>query len=105
MKKYKITIILAAMALSLTACADKPYSYDEASAPKAMDNFNEADIIGRMTAIKNGLKPNLKPSGQTPAPGAAGSFLGRPDLHARNKRGPRQKRLSSRLPGGFEIRG
>ena len=51
------------MALALTACSNNRLSYDENSAPEAMDNFNEADIIGRMTAIKNGLTPKIKPSG------------------------------------------
>jgi len=62
--------------LALTACSNNQYSYDENSAPKAMDNFNEADIIDRMTAIKNGLTPKLKPKNQDsvrpkePAPSA-----------------------------------
>ncbi len=59
MKKiFFLSIIL----LTLTACSSGQVSYDESDAPKAMDNFSEADIIGRMTALKNGLKPNVKPS-------------------------------------------
>jgi len=67
MKKYKIIILLAAMTLALTACFNNRLSYDESNAPKTMDNFNEADIIGRMTAIKNGLTPKMKPSGRSSA--------------------------------------
>lgn len=62
MKKIILSIILT---LTLTACSNAPASFDESSAPKTMDNFSEADIIGRMTAIKNGLKPNVKPTGKT----------------------------------------
>jgi cyclophilin family peptidyl-prolyl cis-trans isomerase len=65
LNKNKILILLMVMSLALTACASNQLSYDEASAPKTMDNFNEADIIGRMIAIKNGLKPNVKPTGKT----------------------------------------
>lgn len=65
MKKFKIIILLAAMGLTLTACSAKQYSYDEASAPRTLDNFSQADIIDRMTAIKNGLKPKVKPTGKT----------------------------------------
>ncbi|MDO8668446.1 MAG: peptidylprolyl isomerase [bacterium] len=68
MKKFILLVILT---LSLTACSNSPVSYDEASAPKAMDNFSEADIIGRMKDIKNGLKPNVKPTGKTEAPAEA----------------------------------
>jgi len=67
MKKYKIIILLAAVSLALTACSNSQVSYDESSAPKTMDNFNEADIIGRMTDIKNGLTPKMKPSGSSSA--------------------------------------
>ena len=72
---YKLIFLLTVMALVLTACAasTEQFSYDEKSAPKAMDNFNEADIIGRMTDLKNGLKPNLKPSGKTDDAAAEGS--------------------------------
>ena len=74
----KIYFILFILLLT-TACSDKQFSYDETSAPKTLDNFSEADIIGRMTAIKNGLKPNVKPTGKTeeapaesaPAPAAS----------------------------------
>ena len=66
-KKYKVIILLAIMALALTACSNNQLSYDESSAPKTMDNFNEADIIGRMTALKNGLTPKMKPSGRSSA--------------------------------------
>lgn len=61
------------MALVLTACSDsdRQYSLNESSAPKAMDNFNQADIIGRMTAIKNGLTPKIKPSGPSASSGQA----------------------------------
>ena len=62
MKKYKKIILLAAMTLALTACSNNQLSYDEGSAPKAMDNFKEADIIDRMTDIKNGLTPKMKPN-------------------------------------------
>ncbi len=64
----KRIILLIILSLTLTACSESPVSIDETSAPKTMDNFNEADIIGRMTAIKNGLKPNVKPTGGTEAP-------------------------------------
>lgn len=60
----KVIIILAILLLT-TACSNSQSSYDESSAPKTMDSFNEADIIGRMTAIKNGLTPKVKPTGQT----------------------------------------
>lgn len=63
----KIIFVLFIL-LATTACSDKQYNYDEASAPKALDNSSEADIISRMTAIKNGLKPNEKPTGKTEAP-------------------------------------
>lgn len=59
MKKIIFLIILT---LTLTACSSSQYSYNEESAPETMDNFNEADIIGRMTAIKNGLTPKIKPN-------------------------------------------
>lgn len=62
LSKYKTIILLVVMALALTACSNNQLSFNESSAPKAMDNFNEADIIGRMTAIKNGLTPKMKPS-------------------------------------------
>jgi len=65
MKKIIFLIILT---LTLTACSNSQFSYDESSAPKTMDNFNEADIIGRMTALKNGLTPKMKPSGRSSAP-------------------------------------
>ena len=65
MKKIFLMIFVL---LALTACSNSQVSYDEASAPKAMDNFNEADIIDRMTAIKNGLTPNVKPKSKTEAP-------------------------------------
>ncbi|MDO8668315.1 MAG: peptidylprolyl isomerase [bacterium] len=64
MKKFILLIILT---LTLTACSNNQLSYDESSAPKTMDNFNEADIIGRMTALKNGLTPKMKPSGSSSA--------------------------------------
>jgi len=64
MKKIILLIILT---LTLTACSNSQVSYDESSAPKTMDNFNEADIIGRMTALKNGLTPKMKPSGSSSA--------------------------------------
>jgi cyclophilin family peptidyl-prolyl cis-trans isomerase len=64
----KKTFILIILTLALTACSNSQISYDETSAPKAMDNFKEADIIDRMTAIKNGLKPNVKPTGKTAVP-------------------------------------
>lgn len=64
MEKHKFIIALIVLTLILSACStDKQYSYDENSAPKGMDNFNEADIINRMVAIKNGLTPKIKPSG------------------------------------------
>jgi len=61
LNKYKTIILLAALALALSACSNSQYNYDEGSAPKAMDNFSEADIIDRMTAIKNGLTPKINP--------------------------------------------
>jgi len=61
MKKCKKLILPAILLLTLTACSNSQYSYDESNAPKTMDNFNEADIIGRMTAIKNGLTPKINP--------------------------------------------
>ena len=64
MTKFIFLIILT---LTLTACSNSQFSYDESSAPKTMDNFNEADIIGRMTALKNGLTPKMKPSGRSSA--------------------------------------
>jgi len=64
MKKIILLIILS---LTLTACSNSQFSYNESSAPKTMDNFNEADIIGRMTALKNGLTPKMKPSGRSSA--------------------------------------
>ncbi|MDD4901471.1 MAG: peptidylprolyl isomerase [Patescibacteria group bacterium] len=63
MKRFKIVILLAVMALALAACSNNQATYNENSAPKAMDNFNEAGIISRMLDLKNGLKPNVKPSG------------------------------------------
>ncbi|MFH0956207.1 MAG: peptidylprolyl isomerase, partial [Candidatus Falkowbacteria bacterium] len=66
-KKYKIIILLAVTMLALSACSNSQYSYNEESAPKTMDNYNEADIIGRMTDIKNGLTPKMKPSGRSSA--------------------------------------
>jgi len=65
MRKIFLLIILT---LTLSACSNSQLRYDEASAPKAMDNFNEADIIDRMIDIKNGLRPNVKPTGKTAAP-------------------------------------
>src|SRR3989338_4858456 len=73
-KKNKIMrqlILLIILTLTLTACSNSQVVYDESSAPKTMDNFSEADIIGRMTAIKNGLKPKVKPIGKTAAPADA----------------------------------
>lgn len=60
MKKIIFLIIIL---FALTACSDKKQSYNESNAPKAMDNFNQADIIDRMNGIKNGLTPKIKPSG------------------------------------------
>lgn len=62
MKKFKFIIMLALLALSLSACSNNQVSYDENSAPKTMDNFSEADIIDRMTAIKNGATPKINPN-------------------------------------------
>lgn len=73
MKKYKKIILPAIMALALTACSNSQYSYDESSAPKTMDNFNEADIIDRMTDLKNGLTPKMKPSKSSSAGGSSQS--------------------------------
>jgi len=67
MKKFIFLIILT---LTLSACSNSQLSYDESSAPKTMDNFNEADIIGRMTALKNGLTPKMKPSSSSSASGS-----------------------------------
>ena len=61
MKKVFFLIFIL---LVLTACTNNQYTYDESSAPKTMDNFNEADIIGRMTAIKYGATPKVKPTGK-----------------------------------------
>ena len=61
-------ILLIILTLTLSACSNSQLRYDEASAPKAMDNFNEADIIDRMIDITNGLRPNVKPTGKTAAP-------------------------------------
>lgn len=61
LNKYKIIILLAVMALALTACSNSQFSYDENSAPKTMDNSNQADIIDRMMELKNGLTPKMKP--------------------------------------------
>lgn len=58
MKKIIFLIIIL---LALSACSNNQLSYNESDAPKTMDNFNQADIIGRMTDIKNGLTPKMKP--------------------------------------------
>lgn len=63
----KKIIFVLFIALSLSACSTGRYTYNEASAPQAMDNFNEADIIDRMTAIKNGATPKIKPTGKSQA--------------------------------------
>ncbi|MFA6306240.1 MAG: peptidylprolyl isomerase [Patescibacteria group bacterium] len=67
----KKLILPAILLLVLTACSNSQFSYDESSAPKTMDNFNEADIIGRMTDLKNGLTPKIKPSGKSAAGGSS----------------------------------
>ncbi|MDD4271772.1 MAG: peptidylprolyl isomerase [Patescibacteria group bacterium] len=76
----KKIILLVILTLTLTACSNSQVSYDESSAPKTMDNFNEADIIGRMTDLKNGLTPKMKPSGSSsasePSQGQAGAAAG-----------------------------
>ena len=64
MKKIFLLIFLL---LITSACSKNQAMVDEASAPKALDNFSEADIINRMTEIKNGLKPNVKPTGEPEA--------------------------------------
>lgn len=61
-KKYKIIVVAAILLLVLTGCANKQYTYNESDAPRTMDNFNQADIIVRMTDIKNGLTPKIKPN-------------------------------------------
>jgi len=72
-KKFILLIILT---LTLTACSNNSQvSYNESSAPKTMDNFNEADIIGRMTDLKNGLTPKLKPK-SSPVPSQASQAKG-----------------------------
>jgi len=70
MKKYKKLILPAVLLLVLTACADntnKQYNYNENTAPKSMDNSNEADIIDRMNDIKNGATPKIKPDSSSSA--------------------------------------
>jgi len=70
LNKYKKLIVLLALPLALTACADNASQqliYDETSVPKSMDNSSEADIIDRMNAIKNGLTPKLTPENPDPA--------------------------------------
>lgn len=57
----KLFILLIILSPALTACSNNRLSYNETSAPPAMDNFNQADIMGRMTDIKNGLTPKMKP--------------------------------------------
>jgi|SRR3989338_5224894 len=64
----KLLFIIFILLLTTACVEEKPYSYDEVSAPPAMDNFSQADIVDRMTAIKNGLKPNVKPTGKTEPP-------------------------------------
>ncbi len=63
----KKIILLLTLTLTLSACSNSNLSYDESSVPKTMDNYSEADIIDRMTAIKNGLAPKVKPSGKSTA--------------------------------------
>lgn len=58
----KLFVLLIILSLTLTACSNNRLSYNETSAPQAMDNFNQADIIGRITDIKNGLTPKIKPN-------------------------------------------
>ncbi|MDO8592149.1 MAG: peptidylprolyl isomerase [bacterium] len=82
-KQAKNILLVIALLLIITACSNNQVSYDESDAPKALDNFSQADIIGRMTAIKNGLKPNLKPAkppADEPASGEPGQPTGRKQL-------------------------
>ncbi|MDP2708925.1 MAG: peptidylprolyl isomerase [bacterium] len=59
----KKLIFLFAVSLALTGCAaNNKLAYNENSAPAALDNFSEADIIDRMTAIKNGMTPKINPN-------------------------------------------
>ena len=60
----KKVVFLIFILLALTACTNNQYTYDETNAPKTMDNFNEAAIIDRMTAIKYGATPKVKPTGK-----------------------------------------
>lgn len=85
LSKYKKIILLVIMTLALTACSNNQVSYNESSAPKTMDNFNEADIIGRMTALKNGLTPKMKPSGRSSAPAGQGQDQGQVAQEANQK--------------------
>jgi peptidyl-prolyl cis-trans isomerase B (cyclophilin B) len=70
MKKFKKLILPAILLLVLTGCSDnvnQQYSYNENTAPKSMDNSNEADIIDRMNDIKNGATPKIKPNSSSSA--------------------------------------
>jgi cyclophilin family peptidyl-prolyl cis-trans isomerase len=85
MKKYnyKKIIFIAIFVLLLTGCSDQQYTYDEASAPKSMDNFSDAGIIGRIEDLKNGLKPNVKPD-SVPA-SEPGQMAGQAEAQANQK--------------------
>lgn len=58
----KKLFFVAFILLTLTACLNKPDKFNNAVAPKVMDNFSEADIIGRMTNANNSPKANLEPA-------------------------------------------
>lgn len=58
----KKLLFLPAVLLILSGCAGgSKLTYNENSAPNVMDSFSEADIIDRMTAIKNGATPKISP--------------------------------------------
>src|SRR3989338_4555448 len=57
-------IILVLFVLLLTAgCFNNVYNQETARPGAALDNFGQADIIGRMTDINNVSSPGLKPAG------------------------------------------
>jgi len=65
-KKYLLIkiIMLGGIIFFISACTTNPNKITERNAPGGMNEFNEMDIVGRMSAIKNGLTPKIKPTGK-----------------------------------------